>query len=146
MRQIITASYMYFPPLLSPPLPSPPSFCVRVWWSCYWTSCFRKAMVWGLVSHSSSPPTSAKPSSGSHSGISSHLTEYWVNPSGFAFGVYLELSRILLVNASRGWFNYNVLALFSRPHPSSPSRISLERTLLGGGETLAYPDDLIRYM
>ena len=37
-----------------------------------------------------------------------HLTVPGVNPSGFPLGVYPKLSRVLLVNASRGWFNYNV--------------------------------------
>ena len=34
------------------------------------------------------------------------LNQFQVNPEGEAGGVYLELSSVLLVNASRGWFSW----------------------------------------
>ena len=38
-----------------------------------------------------------------------HATNQLNHPlDAFALGVYMELSRVLLVNASRGWFNNNI--------------------------------------
>ena len=66
-----------FPPLLSSSpslLSSSPSLLsfscsVLVWLSCFWMNSFRRVMVSVLVSLSSSPPTSVRRLSGSHSAL-----------------------------------------------------------------------------